>query len=49
MNEVRNAYNRAEYRLERTKMMQEYADWLEALLNSTDKVLELHGRLANES
>ncbi len=28
---IRAAYNRAEYRLERKKMMQDYADWLDSL------------------
>ena len=29
---IRSAYNRAEYLLERKKMMQEYADWLDGVL-----------------
>ena len=31
-NQVRAAYNRAEYLEERKKMMQEWADWLEGLV-----------------
>lgn len=33
---IRAAYNRAEYHLERKKMMQDYADWLENLASSND-------------
>jgi integrase len=39
---IRGAYNRAEYLLERKKMMQEYADWLDSVLvNKDNKVLQL--------
>ena len=38
-NEVRAAYNRAEYLLERKKMMQEWADYLDGVLASPDKVV----------
>jgi integrase len=34
---VRSAYNRAEYVLERKKMMQEYADLLDSLAKGTGK------------
>lgn len=37
--EVRAAYNRAEYLLERKKMMQEWADYLDGVLASPDKVV----------
>lgn len=40
---IRDAYNRAEYRLERTKMMQEYADWLEGVAHgSNTKILPMN-------
>ncbi len=39
---VRNAYNRAEYLLERKKMMQEYADWLDVVKHEdAGKILTL--------
>lgn len=39
---IRAAYNRAEYLLERKKMMQEYADWLDSVLVSRDdKVVKM--------
>ena len=40
---IRSAYNRAEYLLERKKMMQDYADYLETVKNSIgkDKVVSL--------
>jgi integrase len=39
---VRAAYNRAEYLLDRKKMMQEYADWLDGVATATsEKVLNL--------
>ena len=38
-NEVRAAYNRAEYLLERKKMMQEWADYLDGVLANPDKVV----------
>ncbi len=39
---IRGAYNRAEHLLERKKMMQEYADWLDGVLSEKDnKVLSL--------
>ena len=42
---IRAAYNRAEHLLERKKMMQEYADWLEALtISEGNKVLKIEGR-----
>jgi integrase len=37
---IRSAYNRAEYLLERKKMMQDYADYLDAVLASPDKVVQ---------
>ncbi len=41
---IRAAYNRAEYLLERKKMMQEYADWLDSVLKDRDnKVVKLKG------
>lgn len=39
-NEVRAAYNRADYLLERKKMMQEWADFLDASLYTLDKVIK---------
>ena len=38
-NEVRAAYNRAEYLLERKKMMQEWADFLDGVLVNADKIV----------
>lgn len=39
---IRGAYNQAEYLLERKKMMQEYADWLDSVLaNKDNKILQL--------
>ncbi len=39
---IRSAYNRAEYLLERKKMMQDYADFLDAMQeNSTGRIIEL--------
>jgi integrase len=38
-NEVRAAYNRADYLLERKKMMQEWADYLDGVLANPDKVV----------
>ena len=41
---IRSAYNRAEYLLERKKMMQEYADYLDSVLvNKDNKVLQIRG------
>ena len=38
---IRSAYNRAEYLLERKKMMQDYADYLDAVLQQApDKVVK---------
>jgi integrase len=37
---IRSAYNRAEYLLERKKMMQDYADYLDAVLASPDNVVQ---------
>ena len=37
---IHSAYNRAEYLLERKKMMQDYADYLDAVLASPDKVVQ---------
>lgn len=37
---IRSAYNRAEYLLERTKMMQEYADYLDRLLGLLKQLLQ---------
>ena len=36
---IRSAYNRAEYMLERTKMMQDYADILEAMRQGKNTVI----------
>jgi integrase len=44
-NEVRGAYNRAEYLPERKRMMQYWADYIDGLTNGAD-VLPLHGRAA---
>ncbi len=45
---VRGAYNRAKYRLERIKMMQEYADWLDLLSNGTnEKIFSIEGVVLN--
>ncbi|MFZ4126039.1 MAG: tyrosine-type recombinase/integrase, partial [Rickettsiales bacterium] len=42
---IRAAYNRAEYLLERKKMMQDYADYLEtALSDNPDKVIDIKKR-----
>jgi hypothetical protein len=41
-NKVRAAYNRAQYLPERTKMMQQWADLLDAIKTKDKKVL--HGR-----
>jgi integrase len=38
---IRSAYNRAEYLLERKKMMQEYADYLVSVMDNADKVIEI--------
>jgi integrase len=38
-NEIRAAYNRADYLLERKKMMQEWADYLDGVLANPDKVV----------
>jgi integrase len=43
--EVRGAYNRAEYLPERTKMMQQWADWLDKLKAGAE-VIPLHGNAA---
>lgn len=37
---IRSAYNRAEYLLERKKMMQDYADYLDAVLKGLDKIVK---------
>lgn len=43
--EVRDAYNRAEYLEERTKMMQDYSDILDAMMESErNKVHHLDGK-----
>jgi len=34
---IRSAYNRAEYLLERKKMMQDYADYLDSVVSDADK------------
>lgn len=39
-NEVRAAYNRADYLLERKKMMQEWADFLDAALQNSDNIVK---------
>jgi integrase len=44
-NEVRGAYNRAEYIQERKKMMQHWADYLESI-EAGAKVIPLHGQAA---
>ena len=38
---IRSAYNRAEYRLERIKMMQDYADYLDTLRNARNVIVEV--------
>lgn len=38
---IRAAYNRAEYRLERKKMMQEYADWLDGLGKAKNNIITM--------
>lgn len=38
---IRDAYNRAEYRLERKKMMQDYADWLDRFSSNDENVLPI--------
>lgn len=44
---VRAAYNRAEYLLERKKMMQDYADWLDVVKDTPDtKVLKIPAKKA---
>lgn len=42
-NEVRGAYNRAEYLVERKRMMQHWADYLDGLVSGAD-VIPLHGQ-----
>ncbi len=44
-NEVRGAYNRAEYLPERKRMMQRWADYLEAVETGAN-VVSLHGNVA---
>nr|SPS06675.1 putative cp4-like integrase protein [Candidatus Nitrotoga fabula] len=44
-NEVRSAYNRAEYLLERKRMMQHWADYLDSI-EAGAKVIPLHGNAA---
>lgn len=44
-NEIRGAYNRAEYLKERTRMMQHWSDYLEALEKGA-KVVTIHGKAA---
>lgn len=44
-NEVRGAYNRAEYLPERKRMMQHWADYLDGLAHGAN-VLPLHGKVA---
>lgn len=39
---IRSAYNRAEYLLERKKMMQDYADYLDSQLANPDNVVQAH-------
>jgi integrase len=39
---IRAAYNRAEYLLERKKMMQDYADYLDGVLAAPDNVVQAH-------
>lgn len=42
---IRSAYNRAEYLLERKKMMQEYADYIDNVANSSDSnIIQLKQR-----
>jgi len=38
-NEIRAAYNRADYLLERKKMMQDWADYLDSVRNNSDNVI----------
>jgi integrase len=42
---IRDAYNRAEYRLERKKMMQDYADWLEGMSCNKSNILPMATKL----
>ena len=44
-NEIRGAYNRAEYLGERVRMMRHWSDYLDTLENGA-KVMPLHGRAA---
>lgn len=37
---IRSAYNRAEYLLERKKMMQDYADYLDSMLTEPDNLIQ---------
>lgn len=46
---IRDAYNRAEYRLERKKMMQDYADWLEAIGSGANNVVSLQSKIDGHS
>ncbi|MEI6729746.1 MAG: site-specific integrase [Pseudomonadota bacterium] len=47
---IRSAYNRAEYLLERKKMMQDYADWLESIQkNVGNNVMELNKSKRNQN
>jgi integrase len=39
-NEVRAAYNRADYMLERKKMMQDWADYLDRVLENPDNIIQ---------
>jgi integrase len=39
-NEVRAAYNRADYLLERKKMMQDWADYLDGVLSSPNNIFQ---------
>lgn len=43
---IRSAYNRAEYKLERIKMMQDYADILEGMRNNEGNVINISINLA---
>jgi integrase len=46
---IRSAYNRAEYLLERKKMMQDYADILEAMKSSDGNIMHLRNKKAKKT
>lgn len=46
---IRSAYNRAEYLLERKKMMQEYADWLDSVLvNHGKNIIKITKKISGD-